>query len=178
MAIELPDISPFEKRIEEIDELMNQPDFFNDARRSAALSREQIKLRQLIEDYDALSGAKSALSEHQELLEDEEGDAELKELAQEELPELEAEIERLEQKILVSMIPPEDSDSRNTIVEIRAGAGGDEASLFAGDLFRMYGRLAERRGWTLEQLGSSESGISGFKEVTFLIRGDEAYKQM
>ena len=178
MAIELPDISPFKKRIEEIDELMNQPDFFNDARRSASLSREQLKLRQLIEDYEALGGAKSALSEHRELLEDDEGDEELKELAHEELPELEAEIERLEQKILVSMIPPEDSDSRNTIVEIRAGAGGDEASLFAGDLFRMYGRLAERRGWTLEQLGSSESGISGFKEVAFLIRGDEAYKQM
>jgi len=178
MAIELPDISPFKKRIEEIDELMNQPDFFNDARRSASLSREQLKLRQLIEDYEALGGAKSALAEHRELLEDDEGDEELKELAQEELPELEAEIESLEQKILVSMIPPEDSDSRNTIVEIRAGAGGDEASLFAGDLFRMYGRLAERRGWTLEQLGSSESGISGFKEVAFLIRGDEAYKQM
>ena len=169
---------PFKKRIEEIDELMNQPDFFYDARRSASLSREQLKLRQLIEDYEALGGAKSALSEYRELLEDDEGDEELRELAQEELPDLEAEIERLEQKILVSMIPPEGSDSRNTIVEIRAGAGGDEASLFAGDLFRMYGRLAERRGWTLEQLGSSESGISGFKEVAFLIRGDEAYKLM
>jgi len=178
MAIALPDISQFKKRIEEIDELMNQPDFFNDARRSASLSREQLKLRQLIEDYDGLSSAKAALAEHKELLQDAEGDDELKELAQEELPELEAEIERLEQKILVSMIPPEDSDSRNTIVEIRAGAGGDEASLFAGELFRMYGRLAERRGWSLEQLGSSESGINGFKEVAFLIRGDEVYKQM
>jgi len=178
MAIALPDISQFKKRIEEIDELMNQPDFFNDARRSASLSREQLKLRQLIEDYDGLSSAKAALAEHKELLQDAEGDDELKELAREELPELEAEIERLEQKILVSMIPPEDSDSRNTIVEIRAGAGGDEASLFAGELFRMYGRLAERRGWSLEQLGSSESGINGFKEVAFLIRGDEVYKQM
>ena len=70
MAIELPDISPFKKRIEEIDELMNQPDFFNDSRRSASLSREQLKLRQLIEDYEALGGANSALSEHRELLED------------------------------------------------------------------------------------------------------------
>lgn len=178
MAIELPDISPFQKRVEEIDALMNQPDFFNDSRRSAALSREQTKLRQLLEDYEALVKAKAALEEHKELLADPSGDEELKELATEELPDLEAEVERLESKILVSMIPPDDSDSRNTIVEIRAGAGGDEASLFAGSLYRMYTRLAERRGWSVEQLGASESGISGFKEVSFLIRGEEAYKQM
>ncbi len=178
MAIELPDITPFKNRVAEIDEMMNQPDFFNDARRSAALSREQMKLRQLLEDHAALEQAKNARAEHNELLADPDGDEELKELATEELPELEETIDRLEEKILVSMIPPEDSDSRNTIVEIRAGAGGDEASLFAGDLFRMYSRLVERRGWTLEQMSSSESGISGFKEVAFLIRGEEAYKQM
>jgi len=178
MAIELPEITPFKKRVEEIDEMMNQPDFFNDARRSAAISREQTKLRQLLEDYEALESAKESVQEHRELLSDPEGDEELKELAEEELPDLENEIETLSEKILVSMIPPEDSDSRNTIVEIRAGAGGDEASLFAGDLFRMYSRLSERRGWTVEQLSSSESGISGFKEIAFLIRGEDAYKQM
>jgi peptide chain release factor 1 len=178
MAIELPDISKFQKRVEEIDGFMNQPDFFNDTRRSAALSREQIKLRQLLEDHAALESAKAALVEHKGLLEDPNGDEELKELALEELPELEEQVASLESKILVSMIPPDDSDSRNTIVEIRAGAGGDEASLFAGSLYRMYTRLAERRGWSIEQLGSSESGISGFKEVSFLIRGEEAYKQM
>ena len=178
MAIELPEITPFKNRVAEIDEMMNQPDFFNDARRSAAISREQTKLRQLLEDYEALESAKTAVAEHKELLADAEGDAELKELAEEELPELEAEIEALSEKILVSMIPPEDSDSRNTIVEIRAGAGGDEASLFAGDLFRMYSRLAERRGWSVEQMSSSESGISGFKEIAFLIRGEDAYKLM
>ncbi len=178
MAIELPDITPFQKRVEEIDEMMNQPDFFNDARRSATISREQTKLRQLLEDHKALETAKNARSEHNELLADPDGDKELKELATEELPELEQEIERLEEKILVSMIPPEDSDSRNTIVEIRAGAGGDEASLFAGDLYRMYSRLVERRGWSLEQMNSSESGINGYKEIAFLIRGEEAYKQL
>ena len=150
MAIELPDISKFQKRVEEIDGLMNQPDFFNDARRSAALSREQIKLRQLLEDHAALESAKAALAEHKELLADPNGDEELKELALDELPELEEQVAGLESKILVSMIPPDDSDSRNTIVEIRAGAGGDEASLFAGSLYRMYTRLAERRGWSIE----------------------------
>ena len=178
MAIQLPEITPFQKRVDEIDEMMNQPDFFNDARRSASISREQMKLRKLLVDYEELEAAKEAVAEHRELLADSDSDPELKELAEEELPELEETIETLSEKILVSMIPPEESDSRNTIVEIRAGAGGDEASLFAGDLYRMYSRLAERRNWTVEPMSSSESGISGFKEVAFLIRGEDAYKQM
>jgi peptide chain release factor 1 len=178
MAIELPDITPFKKRVDEIDKMMNQSDFFNDARRSATISREQMKLRKLLENFSLLKAAKEAVAEHRELLADSDSDPELKELAEEELPELEETIETLGERILVSMIPPEDSDSRNTIVEIRAGAGGDEASLFAGELFRMYSRLVERRGWTLERMSSSESGISGFKEVAFLIRGEDVYKQM
>ena len=176
--MKLPDISPFQKRVEEIDSMMNEPDFFNDARRSAALSREQTKLRQLLEDYSALKKAEEEIDEHKTLLEDPDGDAELKELAEEELPSLEDLAKALEEKILVAMIPPEESDSRNTIIEIRAGAGGDEASLFAGDLYRMYMRYAERSGWSVEQMSSSESGINGFKEVAFTVRGEDAYKLM
>ncbi len=154
MAIELPDISKFQKRVEEIDGLMNQPDFFNDARRSAALSREQIKLRQLLENHAALESAKAALAEHKELLADPNGDGELKELALEELPELEEQVAGLESKILVSMIPPDDSDSRNTIVEILAlGAGGDEASLFAGSLTECT------LGWRNVVAGRSNSSV-------------------
>lgn len=178
MAIKLPEISPFKARVEEIDGLMSAPDFYSDARRSAALSREQIKLRQLIEDYDALDKAKQQLAENQEMLDDSSGDAELKELAEMEIPELEEKVEKLEEKILKAMIPPDETDSRNTIVEIRAGAGGDEASLFAADLYRMYTRLAERKGWRVEQMSASESGIDGFKEVIFSITGEEVYKKL
>ena len=160
MAIELPDISPFKKRIEEIDELMNQPDFFNDARRSASLSREQLKLRQLIEDYEALGGAKS-VAEHRELLEDDEGDEELKELAHEELPELEAEIERLEQKILVSMILRRIRIRVTRLWKFGLVPGEMRPSI-CGDLLDVW-QVGWRARLGAEQPSSSESGISGFK---------------
>lgn len=178
MAIKLPDISPFKVRVEEIDALMTASDFYSDARRSASLSREHIKLTQLIKDYAALDKAKAQLAENQEMVDDQSSDEELRELAEMEIPELESNIEKLETKILAAMIPPDETDSRNTIVEIRAGAGGDEASLFAADLYRMYTRLAERRGWKLEQMSASESGIDGFKEVIFSISGEEVYKKL
>ncbi len=178
MAIKLPEISPFKARVEEIDGMMNAPDFYSDARRSAALSREHIKLRQLIEDYAALEKAKTDLADNQEMFEDAESDPELKELAEMEIPELEEQITALEEKILAAMIPPDETDSRNTILEIRAGAGGDEASLFAADLYRMYTRLSERKGWKIEQMSASESGIDGYKEVIFIIRGEEVYKKL
>lgn len=176
MAIKLPDISPFKARVEEIDALMNEPDFFSDPRRSASVSREHMKLRQLLNDYDKLSKAKSQLAENKEMMADGSADEELRELAEMEIPELEEQIEKLEEKILGAMIPPEETDSRNTIMEIRAGAGGDEASLFAADLYRMYTRLAERNGWRVEQMSASESGIDGYKEVVFSISGEEVYK--
>lgn len=178
MAIKLPDITPFKARVEEIDGLMAAPDFYSDMRRSAALSREQMKLRQLIEDYAALEKAKTDLADNQEMLDDPDGDDELKELAEMEVPELEGQIVVLEEKILAAMIPPDETDSRNTIIEIRAGAGGDEASLFAADLYRMYSRLAERKGWRVEQMSASESGIDGYKEVIFSITGEEVYKRL
>ena len=158
--------------------MMNRPDFYNDGRRSAALSREHTKLRQLLADNDQLIKARKDLAENKALLADAAADAELKELAEMEIPDLEEKIEALEAKILRSMIPPEETDSRNTIVEIRAGAGGDEASLFAAELYRMYTRLSERQGWRTEQMSASESGPDGLKEVIFSITGEDVYKLM
>ena len=178
MAIPLPDIKPFRARVEEIDAMMNQPDFFNDARRAATISREQTKLRELLKDFEALGKAKADLAENEAMVEDPEQDEELQELAAEEIPALKERIVALEGKILAAMVPPEETDSRNTIVEIRAGAGGDEASLFAADLFRMYTRLAERRGWRVERMSASESGLDGFKEVVFLVSGEDVYKKL
>lgn len=178
MATKLPDITPFKRRIEEIDSMMNQPDFFNDPRRSAAISREHTKLRQLIGEHDALVKARKDLAENVAMLSDSSADAELKELAELEIPELEEKIETLEAKILRAMIPPDETDSRNTIVEIRAGAGGDEASLFAAEVYRMYVRFAERYGWKIEQMSSSESGPDGLKEVIFSIIGEDVYRLM
>lgn len=174
----IPDIEPFRKRRAEIDSLMATPDFFNDQRRAAELSREHQRASGLIGQYEALEQTANEISGHQELLNDADADAELREMAGEELPGLEARFEKQKSELLVAMLPPDPSDSRNTIVEIRAGAGGDEASLFAGDLYRMYTRFAERSGWRVESLSSSPSEVGGFKEICFLVSGEDVYKNL
>ncbi len=174
----IPDISPFRRRRAEIDQLMASPDFYNDQRRAVEISREHTHVGELIEHYDQLAKVLHDLKENRDLLSDSKADHELRELAAEEIPSLEAEEARLRKEVLLLMIPPDPSDSRNTIVEIRAGAGGDEASLFAADLFRMYSRYAENQGWKVETLGASESEAGGFKEVSFLITGDNVFRTL
>lgn len=174
----IPDISPFRRRRAEIDQLMASPDFYNDQRQAVELSREHTHLGELIKCYDQLAKVLHDLQENQELLNDSSTDPELRKLASEEIPALEAEEARLRKEVLLLMIPPDPSDSRNTIMEIRAGAGGDEASLFAADLFRMYTRFAENRGWKIETLGASESEAGGFKEISFLISGENVYRTL
>lgn len=174
----IPSIESFKKRHSEIDGLMAEPDFFQDQRRAASLSREHQKLTALIESYDRLEKLCAQVSENEELAADNDADPELREMAKEELPELKEQIDELRGEILIEMIPPEETDSRNTVMEIRAGAGGDEASLFAGDLYRMYTRYAETKGWKIEHLSESVSGCHGFKEVSFLVTGEEVYKTL
>ncbi len=174
----IPDIGPFKKRIQEIDGLMALPDFFQDQRKAASISREQIKLQKAVDIFTELEKIKSEITDHKSIIDDPSSDQEFRELAEAELPELNKNLEELHQNLLVEMIPPDSSDSRNTIVEIRAGTGGDEASLFAGDLYRMYLRFSETKGWRVEALGSSPSECGGFKEVTCLINGEDVYKTL
>ena len=175
---ELPDLSPFVERLAELDSQMAEPDFYSDARKAADVAREHQKLTHLLALRDRFAQCEKEVVENREMLEDPEADAELKELAEAEIPELEAELEQLYEHVLESMLPPEASDSRNTIMEIRAGTGGDEASLFAGDLFRMYSRFAEQKGWKTEVMNSSDSEVGGFKEIIFLITGDAVYRDL
>lgn len=172
----IPDIAPFRTRKAELDSLMAEPDFFADQRKAAELSREHTRLGEVIGLYETVEKLEADLSENQTLLADADADPDLKELAQEESEGLEAEHTQQRDALLLLMLPPDPSDSRNTIVEIRAGAGGDEASLFAGDLYRMYQRFAENRGWKIEPMGASESDAGGFKEVSFLITGEDVFK--
>lgn len=174
----IPSITSFKNRCNELDRQMAEPDFYGDQRRVAAVSREHQKLSELIADYERLQRLSDDLSEHRQLMRDPQGDAELKELAAEEIPGLEEEIEGLRQQVLFAMLPPDPADSRNTIIEIRAGAGGDEASLFAGDLFRMYSRYAETNGWKIELMSMSESEAGGLREVGFLVTGEDVYKRL
>ncbi|MEX0330799.1 MAG: peptide chain release factor 1 [Puniceicoccaceae bacterium] len=175
---DLPDLAPFVERLSELDQQMAEPDFYSDARKAADVAREHQKLTHLVALRDRYAEAEKQLQENRELAEEPEADEELKELAEAEIPELEEELETLYGQVLESMLPPDASDSRNTIMEIRAGTGGDEASLFAGDLYRMYSRFAEQKGWRTEVMNASESEVGGFKEVIFLISGDSVYRDL
>jgi peptide chain release factor 1 len=174
----LPDIALFQRRLDELDAQMAEPSFYANPRKATEISREQQGLRRLVGDYQAYERLGRELAEHAALLKDQSADAELRSLAQQELPELQVRREALKQAVLLAMIPPEPADSRNTVLEIRAGTGGDEASLFAAELYRLYTRYAEGRGWKIQPLSSSASDRGGFKEVIFLITGEQVYKQL
>lgn len=174
----LPDILPFQRRLDELDAQMAEPTFYANARKAAEVSREQQKLAQLVADYKAYEKTGAELAEAQALLKDPAGDAELKELAAGELPSLQANLTRLHDVVLGAMLPPDPGDSRNTVMEIRAGTGGEEAALFASELARMYQRYAEGRGWKIEPMGSSLSERGGYREVSFLITGQDVYRQL
>ncbi|MCU0791679.1 MAG: peptide chain release factor 1 [Opitutaceae bacterium] len=176
--VTLPDISPFQRRADELDAQMRSPGFYANPREAAEVSREHQRLTGLLADHAALKKAQADLVEMAAILKDGGADADLRELAEAELPGLEARAAELHAAVLKQMIPPEPSDSRNTVVEIRAGTGGEEAALFAATLTRMYHRYCESRRWTIEPMGSSVSERGGFREVSFLVRGQDVYKQL
>jgi peptide chain release factor 1 len=142
----------FRRRFAEVERNLGDPAVFNDPKKSEELGREFARLKRLVEVGDAYEKASQDLIENRELVAEEPEDSELAELAREEIMRLEAELPGLELALREGLLPTDPTDSRNTIVEIRAGAGGDESSLFAADLFRMYGRYAEGRGWKVEPL--------------------------
>ncbi len=175
---ELPDIAPAKTRIEEIEKLMNAPDFYGDLRRAGTISAEHSALRETVDLYEKCAGVRKAIADDQAIVDDPETDDELRDMARDELPKLEHDFDEFYGKLMLAMIPPDPTDSRNTIVEIRAGTGGEEASLFAGDLFRMYTRYAEESGWKWEVLSASPSELGGFKEVSVLITGTNVFKML
>jgi len=174
----LPDLSSYRFRFEEIDAAMSDPTFFQNPRRAAELTREHQRLRRVLDGAAALQKMQREIEENEQMAADASGDDELRELAQAELPALRSRSEEIERSLWTAMLPPEPGDSRNTIMEIRAGAGGDEASLFAAELFRMYARYCEGRKWSVETLSSSLSERGGFKEVIFAVKGENAYRAL
>ncbi|MDP2138317.1 MAG: PCRF domain-containing protein, partial [Candidatus Didemnitutus sp.] len=154
---QLPEIAPFQHRLDELDAQMAEPSFYANGRRAAETTREQQRTRALVEAYREHEKVSREIVEHAALLKDPKADPDLRGLAEMELPDLGRRQQALHDAILLAMIPPEPSDSRNTVMEIRAGAGGDEASLFAASLYRMYTRYAEDRGWKVQSMSSSAS---------------------
>jgi peptide chain release factor 1 len=175
---ELPSILPAQRRLDELAAQMAEPSFYANSRRAADLTREHQKLTQLISDYQWHTKVGQELQEAVWLAKDPASDADLREMAAAELPKLEHRLKDLRQSVLLAMIPPDPTDSRNTVMEIRAGTGGDEATLFAADLFRVYSKYADSRGWKIQPMSSSYSERGGFKEVIFLITGVDVYKQL
>ncbi|HNX05039.1 MAG TPA: PCRF domain-containing protein, partial [Opitutales bacterium] len=173
----LPDISTFKARLSELDRAMAEPDFYGDRRHAASVMREHQKLMGLLDLVAQFQSTEKQIADNREIAE-QESDEELKAMALEEIPSLEEKTGKLYEDILSAMIPPDPSDSRNTIIEIRAGTGGDEASLFAADLFRMYSRYVEEHGWKIEMMGGSESEAGGYKEISFLVTGEDVYKTL
>ncbi|MCP4164690.1 MAG: peptide chain release factor 1 [Chloroflexi bacterium] len=170
-------LNQIENRYLELEQMMADPSVAADYQRVTKLAREQSELREVVEVYRRFKRVKDELNDAQELLETSD-DADMKELAEAEIEELVAENEELTEQLRLLLVPKDPRDQKNVIVEIRAGTGGDEAGLFAADLSRMITRYAEQRRWKTQILSSSLSGIGGFKEVIFEVRGEGAYSRL
>ena len=172
---DLPDITPFRIRLDELDAQMLDPNLFTDPQRAATVSRDQQRMSRLVNDYDTIEKIEEQIAEARGLLKDDQSDPDLRELAEMELPENEALLAKMQQAVLFAMIPPDPTDSRNTLLEIRAGTGG---ALFGGKLFRAYTRFADSQGWRVQTMSTSDAERGGYKEVIALITGDSVYRQL
>ncbi|MBR9793077.1 MAG: peptide chain release factor 1 [Gammaproteobacteria bacterium] len=161
------------ERFAEVQALLSDPGVIGDQDKFRALSKEFSQLEDVVAGFNAYKQAEEDLASAEEMMA--EDDAEMREMAQEEMKAAKLEIERLEAELQILLLPRDPNDDRNCFLEIRAGAGGDEAAIFAGDLFRMYSRYAEAKGWRLEMISANEGEHGGFKEVIANVTGDGAY---
>jgi peptide chain release factor 1 len=157
---------------------LSDPAVVTNPQKLKTLSQEKAELDPIVQKFDRYEKVRKQIEETREILEDAETEAELKELAEAELEELGQQEERIQEELRLLLLPKDPNDEKDVILEIRAGAGGDEASLFAQDLFRMYSRFAERKGWRWEVMSTSQSPIKGFKEIIVNIKGDRVFSQL
>lgn len=173
-----PQIEKFSRRFAEVEAALNDPKAFDNPQRAQERGREYARLKDLMAQGQAYLKAVADLAENRVLLQSEPADSELAQMAKEEIARLEAAEKRLSLEVQRGILPPDPADSRNTIIEIRAGAGGQESALFSADLYRMYTRYAEAQGWKWENLDSSSSDLGGYKEIIFQITGQDVYKRL
>lgn len=157
---------------------LSDPALVTDPQKIKKIAKERADLEPVVKKYDAYEKILREIEDSEEILDDDGSDAELTKLAEEELEILYARKEKVREELHMLLLPKDPNDGKDVIMEIRAGAGGDEASLFAQDLFRMYSRFAEQMGWEQEVMSTSVSPIGGFKEIIFSISGDRVYSQM
>ncbi|MBF2461817.1 peptide chain release factor 1 [Listeria welshimeri] len=166
-----------EDRYDELNELLSDPDVVSDPKRLRDLSKEQSGITATVETYREYKNVNEQIDETRELLE-EKLDDEMREMAKEEFTELQKEKAELEERLKLLLVPKDPNDDKNVILEIRGAAGGDEAALFAGDLFRMYNKYAESRGWKVEIMDANPTGIGGYKEIIAMMNGNDAFSRM
>lgn len=166
-----------EDRYDKLNELLSDPEIVNDPKKLRDYSKEQSDIQETVEVYREYKEAKSQQQDAKAMLE-EKLDAEMREMVKEELHELESSLETYEERLKVLLIPKDPNDDKNVIMEIRGAAGGDEAALFAGNLYRMYSRYAEVQGWKTEVIEASPTGLGGYKEIIFMINGKGAFSKM
>jgi peptide chain release factor 1 len=166
-----------EDRYERLNELLSDPDIVNDPKKLRDYSKEQSDIQDTVQTYREYKSVKEQLQDAKAMLE-EKLDAEMREMVKEEVGDLEAQKESLEEKLKILLIPKDPNDDKNVIMEIRGAAGGEEAALFAGTLYRMYSRYAETQGWKTEVMEANETGLGGFKEIIFMITGQGAFSRL
>jgi peptide chain release factor 1 len=172
----LPNIEKFRKRAADLEAELANPAVYSDQRRASELARELQRLKKVLLDFDAWQAVQKQIVENKDLATSD--DLDMATLAKAELDDLNRKLEKLQRDIQLGLVPPDPNDSRNTIVEIRAGTGGEEAALFAADLFRMYSKFADAKGWKVEIMDTSPSERGGFKEIIFSVQGQNVYKTM
>ncbi|MFR1179273.1 MAG: peptide chain release factor 1 [Bacilli bacterium] len=168
----------FKKRNDEINQMLYDPNIVSDQEKYKALMKEQKNLIPIVEKYDEYKKAKNNADEAKQLLNDGGLDKDFKEMVEAELEESRAAIEKISDELKILLLPKDPNDDRNVIMEIRGGAGGEEAALFSGVLFRMYSMYAETKGWKTEILNANETELGGYKEISFMISGEGAYSRL
>jgi len=174
----LQELDSVKEKYDKLTTLLSNPDIVSDLNKVKNLSKERAELEPLVKTYISFLKINKSIKGSREIIDDPDAEEELKELAEEELQEFEKELEKTKKELKVLLLPRDPNDEKNVFLEIRAGAGGDEASLFAQDLFRMYSRLAEKKGWKKEIMSTSSSSIKGFKEIIVSIRGNRVYSKL
>ena len=167
----------FDKRFEELNKRMYEPDVAADPVAFREVNKELSSITPIVEKYREYKGAKQAIEDALSLLDDSSLDDEMKELAQLELSENKENIAVFEEELKILLLPKDPNDERNVIVEIRGGTGGEESSLFASDLFRMYSMYAESKRWHIDITNANETELGGYKEISFMIEGTGAYSR-
>ncbi|MBP5772711.1 MAG: peptide chain release factor 1 [Eubacterium sp.] len=165
------------ERFNEINEQLTDPDVVNDQNKYRKLMKEQSDLEPIVEAYEEYKKCKETIEESLMIL-DEESDDDIKDLAKEEMNEAKERQAQLEDELKILLLPKDENDDKNVVVEIRGGAGGDEAALFAAELYRMYCMYADNMGWKTELISLNENGVGGFKEVVFMVNGKGAYSKL